>query len=167
MSDTNTLIQNHHQIQQKINRIAYQIYENNYLENEIVMAGIADRGYILAQKIIEALSKVSNLQVTLLELKIDKENPFLTSDMSIENIDFSNKVILVVDDVLNSGKTLMYGVKLFLKNPVKKISTIVLVDRNHKTYPINADYVGLSLATTFKQNVSVVFEPNNDAVFLK
>ena len=72
----------------------------------------------------------------------------------------------MVDDVLNSGKTLIYGVKHFLTIPIKKISTVVLVDRNHKRFPIQADYVGLSLATTMQEHINVEFEEGNDSVFL-
>ena len=163
-----TLLLNHEQIQQKINRMAYQLFENNFTETEIVLAGIEQRGNVLAQRIQIALSKFSKQKVTLLSIVVEKDTPYQTfQNTEIAKDIFENKVVIVVDDVLNSGKTLIYGVNQFLHAPVKKISTLVLIDRNHKCFPVNADYVGLSLATTLKQNIRVVFSDTNDEVFLE
>jgi pyrimidine operon attenuation protein/uracil phosphoribosyltransferase len=163
-----TLLLTHDQIQQKINRMAYQLFESNFTETEIVLAGIEQRGYILAQRIQKALANFSQQKVTLLSIEVEKDSPYQNfQNKLIEKHIFELKVVIVVDDVLNSGKTLIYGVNQFLHAPVKKISTLVLIDRNHKRFPINADYVGLSLATTLKQNIRVVFSDKNDEAFLE
>lgn len=163
-----TLLLTHEQIQQKINRMAYQLFENNYLENEIILAGIQQRGFVLAQRIQQALSVFSKQKVTLLSIEVEKDTPYQTfQQKEIARNIFENKVVIVIDDVLNSGKTLIYGVNQFLHAPVKKIATLVLIDRNHKRFPVNADYVGLSLATTLKQNIKVVFSDQGDEAFLE
>ena len=162
-----TLILNHLQIEQKINRIAHEIYEYNYEEQEIVIAGIADRGYVLAQKICNVLAKISPIKIKLLEIRIDKKNLTLDNfSLQVNENDLTNKVVLVVDDVLNTGKTLIYAIHPFLKFNIKKIATIVLVDRNHNLFPVRADYVGLSMATTLQEHVSVEFADGSDTVFL-
>ncbi|MCE3278392.1 MAG: phosphoribosyltransferase [Bacteroidetes bacterium] len=150
-----TLILNSNQIGQKINRIAYEIYENNYDEKEIVIAGIAKNGFLLAAKIAEVLQNISKIKVQLIEITLDKENPF-SSDLKLKLTDkeLKNKVIILVDDVLNSGKTLIFGAKLFLNSPVKRLTTAVLVDRGHNRYPIKADVVGLSLSTTLQEHIT-------------
>ncbi len=163
-----TLLLTHEQIQQKINRMAYQLFESNFTETEIVLAGIEQRGFVLAGRIQKALATFSQQKVTLLSIEVEKDSPYQSfQNTEIESTIFENKVVIVVDDVLNSGKTLIYGVNQFLHAPVKKISTLVLIDRNHKRFPVNADYVGLSLATTLKQNIKVVFSENNDEAFLE
>jgi pyrimidine operon attenuation protein/uracil phosphoribosyltransferase len=162
------LILNHQQIQQKINRMAYQIFENNFAESDIVLAGIEQRGFILAQRIEAALKKFSSQNIILLSVEVEKDAPYQKNQAPIIAADLiKDKVVIVVDDVLNSGKTLIYGVNRFLHAPVKKIATLVLVDRNHKSFPVNADYVGLSLATTFKQHIKVVFSESGDAAYLQ
>lgn len=163
-----TLLLTHEQIQQKINRMAYQLFENNFTEKEIILAGIEQRGFILAQRIEHALAQFSKQKVTLLSIEVEKDTPYQSfQNKEIDFRIFEHKVVVVIDDVLNSGKTLIYGVNQFLHAPVKKISTLVLIDRNHKRFPINADYVGLSLATTLKQNIRVVFSENKDEAFLE
>jgi pyrimidine operon attenuation protein/uracil phosphoribosyltransferase len=151
-----TLILNSKQIDQKINRIAYEIYENNYNEKEIIIAGISDNGYLLAKRIADVLQKISPIRTKLIEIAINKENPF-SADITITLTDkeLKNKVVVLVDDVLNSGKTLIFGAKPFLSSPVKCLITVVLVDRGHNLYPIKADFVGLSLSTTLQEHITV------------
>lgn len=151
-----TLILNSKQIEQKINRIAYEIYENNYGETEVIIAGIVDNGYVLAKRIAYVLEKISPIKTKLIEIKIDKENPLASEiKIALSDKELKNKVIVLVDDVLNSGKTLIFGVKPFLSSPVKRIITAVLVDRGHNRYPIKADFVGLSLSTTLQEHITV------------
>ena len=151
-----TLILNSKQIEQKINRIAYEIYENNYDEKDIIIAGIGGNGFLLAKRIVDVLQNISPLQIKLIEIIIDKKNP-LSKEIKIELSDeeLKNKVIVLVDDVLNSGKTLIFGAKPFLSTPVKRLTTAVLVDRGHNRYPIKADFVGLSLSTTLQEHITV------------
>lgn len=167
MSESN-LILDHHKIDQKINRIAYQIYEDNYDQNEIIMAGIAKNGYVLAEILKKRLESISDIKVSLKELIIDKKNPLKSkAELKMEGAEIKNKSIVVVDDVLNSGKTMMYALQAFLAAPLKRLSIAVLVNRSHKRFPVNADYVGLSLATTLKEHIEVSFvDPKNHKVTL-
>lgn len=160
------IILNHQEIEHKIKRIAYQIYETFAEENEIILAGISNNGYLLAEKINVTLNSISDLKVTLCEVKIDKSNPFNEITTSISPEVYKNKGIVLVDDVLNSGTTLIYGVKHFLNVPLKKFKTAVLVDRNHKKFPVKADFKGISLSTSSKEHVHVVFEDNNNHAYL-
>ncbi|WP_333601199.1 phosphoribosyltransferase family protein [Flavobacterium sp.] len=160
------IILNHQQIENKTRRIAYQIYETFADEEEIVLAGIAANGYVLAEKIAAILKEIAPLKITLCEVKIDKQNPFNPITTSITKEVYRNKGIVLVDDVLNSGTTLVYGVKHFLEVPVKKFKTAVLVDRNHKKFPVKADFKGISLSTSSKEHVHVVFETDNSYAYL-
>lgn len=160
------IILQHQQIEHKIRRIAYQIYETFADEQEIVLAGIANNGYVLAEKISAVLNHISDIKIVLCEVKIDKQNPFKTISTSITKEAYSGKNLVLVDDVLNSGTTLVYGVKHFLEVPIKKFKTVVLIDRNHKKFPVKADFKGISLSTSSKEHVHVVFENNNDHAYL-
>lgn len=159
-------ILNHQEIEHKIKRIAYQIYETFVDENEIVLAGISSNGFILAKKIATVLGTISDLKIILCEVKIDKTNPFQKITTSVAPDVYKNKGIVLVDDVLNSGTTLIYGVKHFLDVPLNKFKTAVLVDRNHKKFPVKADFKGISLSTSSKEHVHVVFEENNNHAYL-
>ncbi len=160
------IILNNQEIEHKITRIAYQIFETFVDEPQIVIAGIANNGFIFAQKIAQKLSKISNIEVLLCEVFIDKQNPTNTITTSLKTIDYQNKGLVLVDDVLNSGTTLVYGVRHFLAVPIKKFKTAVLVDRNHKKYPVKADFKGISLSTSLLEHVQVVFEDQNSRAFL-
>ena len=163
-----TFILNSKQIQQKINRIAYEIYENNYDEKAIIIAGIASNGFILARHIDEVLQKISPIKTQLIEVVIDKKNPLSTDiKLSLTDKELQNKVIILVDDVLNSGRTLIFGAKPFLNSPVKRLTTVVLVDRGHNSYPIKADFVGLSLSTTLQEHITVeISKKGKETVYL-
>lgn len=168
MAGSQLLILDKKQIQQKINRIAYQILEDNLTEKEIVLAGIWDRGYKLALRLKKVLSKISELKITMLKIELDRQNTKLVANTDLEEVHWKNKVIILVDDVLNSGKTLAYGLGVFLNTPHKKIRTVVLVDRSHKIFPIATDYVGLQIATVLKEHVDVIMdvEGEEDRVYL-
>jgi len=159
-------ILNQEQIKHKIRRIAYQIYESNVQEKEIIIAGIAKNGFILAQKLENELKEISPIQTTLCEVKIDKKNPLGDIKTSLTPDQYKNKAIILVDDVLNSGTTLIYGVRHFLKVPLKHFHTAVLVDRNHKKYPVKVDFKGISLSTSLSETVKVIFEKNKERVEL-
>lgn len=153
-----TVILTKTQIAHKIKRIAYQIYEANVSEETIIIAGIKDNGYVLAKKIKTVVEKISPLKVVLCEVIIDKRQPTKQVITSLNIEEYTQKSIVLVDDVLHSGTTLIYGVKHFLEVPLKQIKTVVLVDRNHKKYPIKVDYKGISLSTSINENVAVIFE---------
>ena len=146
------------QLEQKINRLAWQIYEKNYTEKEIVIVGIEKRGVELANRISEVVSSISNIKVVTATINLDKDNPYDSEiKFSLSISDIKEKVVLLVDDVLSSGKTLMYAASEFLSVPLIKLSTVVLVNRNHNRYPIKADYEGMSLSTTLQEHINVVF----------
>lgn len=164
---TKTQILNHEEITKKINRIAFQIYEDNYDEKEIVIVGIAKKGHLLAKKIAVKLSEITTIKIIDASLIINKDEPSSEDiTLSIDPKEIKNKVVILVDDVLNSGKTLIYGVKYLLNFDMKRMSTVVLVDRNHKRYPIGTHYVGLSLSTTLKDHISVEFTNGKMAAFV-
>ena len=168
MPNSKTLILSNLQIQQRIDRIAYQVYENNYQEKEIIIAGIASNGYLLAKRIADKISKISPIQTKLAEIKINKKNPLSEKvQVSLPEAELKDKVIVVVDDVLESGRTMMYGIDPFLRFSVKRLITVVLVDRDHHSYPVRADFVGISLATTMQEHISVELNGGTkDAVYL-
>ncbi|WP_439151710.1 phosphoribosyltransferase family protein [Winogradskyella sp.] len=155
MALTKNTILSHKEIEHKIKRIAYQIYESNADETELVIAGIESNGYLLARKIKAKLYKISEIESTLCKVSIDKAVPTNPIKTSISKEDYSNKSIVLVDDVLNSGSTLIYGIKHFLDVPLKQFKTAVLVNRNHKKYPVKADFKGISLSTSLFEHVHV------------
>ncbi|KRB57607.1 phosphoribosyltransferase domain-containing protein [Flavobacterium sp. Root186] len=156
------IILTNQEIEHKIKRIAYQIYETFVDEEEVVIAGIASSGSVFAQKIAIVLSDISTLKISLCEVRVDKQNPQLPIQTSLSAEEYSNKGLVLVDDVLNSGTTLIYAVRHFLDVPLKKFKTAVLVDRNHKKYPVKADFKGISLSTSLLEHVQVVFDENGD-----
>lgn len=164
MQTTDTIILNEKQTQQKIKRIAYQIYEANSKEVEVILAGINGNGFLLTQQIGAILTKISDLKVTLCNVYIDKKNPLAPIKTSILKEEYTDKALILIDDVLNSGTTLIYGVKHFLEVPLKRFKTAVLVNRNHKKYPIKADFKGLSLSTSIQEHVQVKFFEDNRVV---
>ncbi|MFD0939335.1 phosphoribosyltransferase family protein [Pedobacter boryungensis] len=168
MPENQVLILNKQQIEQKINRIAFQILEDNLEEKEIVLAGIWDRGYKLALRLKSVLQEIASFKVTMLRIDLEKQNSKLVAKTDLQEAEWKNKVIILVDDVLNSGKTLAYGLGVFLNTPHKKIRTVVLVDRSHKIFPIATDFVGLELSTILKEHVDVVMDVTGeeDRVYL-
>ena len=168
MAESQVLVLDKNQIAQKINRIAYQILEDNLDEKEVVLAGIWDRGYKLAIRLKSVLEKIADFKVTMLRVDLEKLNSKLVAKTDLPESEWTGKVIILVDDVLNSGKTLAYGLGVFLDTPHKKIRTVVLVDRSHKKFPIATDYVGLQLATILKEHVDVVLDVagEEDRVYL-
>lgn len=156
------IILTNQEIEHKIRRIAYQIYETFVDEEEIVIAGITSNGFSFANKIAEVLLTISPLKVSLCEVHINKHQPETIVKTSLTKEEYSNKGLVLVDDVLNSGTTLIYAVRHFLDVPLKKFKTAVLVDRNHKKYPVKADFKGISLSTSSLDNVEVVFNENGE-----
>ena len=154
------------QIKRKIKRISLQIIESNVEEKEVVLAGIEQNGFLIAKELNKMITELSNLNIKLCSLKIDKKNPLNNISTSLNSSEYKNKSIVVVDDVLNSGSTLMYAVKHFLDTELRQLKTAVLVDRNHKKYPIKADFKGVSLSTSIQNHVKVQFDKNSIEAFL-
>jgi len=144
----------------KLKRMAYEILENNVNEEYIVLAGIRESGSVVARNIQKLLLEISSVKTELITITLDKHLP---KDVRVsQQLDFNGKVIIVIDDVANSGKTLLYALKPFLDYQPKKIQTLILVERSHKTFPIHPDYVGLSIATTLQEHIYV--EVNEEEV---
>ncbi len=159
-------ILNHEQISNKIRRIAYQIAEVYMEHDKLILAGIADGGYILAQKLKSELSNICDFEVILCEVTMDKKNPLDTVKTSLPAFEYENQGIVLCDDVLNSGTTLIYAVRHFLEVPVKKFKTAVLVNRNHKKFPVKADFKGISLSTTIEEHIQVDIESSTYSISL-
>ena len=160
------IILNHQEINHKLNRIAHQIYEANINEQQVVLAGIDKNGFILGGLLKEKLEEISELDVIICKVTIDKLNPLEEIKTSLDVSNYENKSIILIDDVLNSGATLIYGVKHFLSVPLKRFKTVVLVNRNHKKYPVKADFKGISLSTSLNEHVTVTLKKNNYKVTL-
>ncbi len=167
MNSTKTLVLTDQKVALIIQRIAWQIFEKHVNEKEVYFVGIQKSGYWLAQRIMAVLGDISSLDLYLVEMEINKKKPHDNSirlNLELENL--KNKNVVLVDDVLNSGKVLIYGVRHLLTQPLKRLTTTVLVDRNHKKYPIKADVKGLSLSTSLQEHVSVEIDKNSAQVFL-
>ncbi len=157
MPNNTTTILTHEEIRHKIRRIAYQIYESNVNETELIIAGIADNGFLFAQRLKKILEEISDLKITLCEVTMNKKAPQNTVQTSLKPELYHNKSVVLIDDVLNSGTSLIYGVKHFLEVPLARFKTAVLVNRNHKKYPIKADFKGISLSTSLHEHIEVYF----------
>jgi len=144
-------------IAKTVTRIAFQIYENHFEEKKLIIAGITDNGVILGKRIRDELKRISEIEVVFIEIKIDKKNPRNPIKLSQDIGICKHQSIVVVDDVLNTGSTLIYAVTHFLSMEIKKIQTAVLVNRNHKNFPIKGDFKGISLSTAIKEHIDVAF----------
>ena len=160
-------ILNTNQIKKIVKRIAYQIHENNLEYPEIILIGVHKNGYTLAEKINKELKQISKSNIKLVSIKINKKNPIEEIELDCKKEYLKNKVIVLVDDVLHTGKTLIYCVKHLLEITPKNFNTVVLIDRNHKKFPIKVDFKGISLSTFISDHVEVVFEDNNSYAFIK
>lgn len=157
----------HDKTVQIIKRMAWQLYENHSQYDELVLCGIQTKGTLLAELLKSELEAISPLKITYGEVAIDKESPSMKpTQINLEVSDYQGKAVVLIDDVLNSGKTLLYALRPFLTVSVKKLSIAVLVDRSHKRYPIHCDVVGLSLSTSLQEHVTVDLSENNFAVYL-
>lgn len=163
---TDNSILNNEQILHKTRRIAYQILENNVHEKEVILAGICGNGYIFATRIQSVLNEISDIQITLCEVHMNKKNPRETITTSVAKEIYENKSLVLIDDVLSSGSTLIYGVKHFLEVSLVRFKTAVLVNRNHKKYPVKADFKGISLSTSLKEHIQVEFTDDSAKAYL-
>ena len=162
-----TEVLNHKQVGQKITRMAFEIYERNlHASGGMVIAGISGMGTILGHLLATELRKISPLQVEEVEVILDKQAVTATEIQLSNPIALKGKTIILVDDVLNTGKTLVYALKPFLEHEVEKIEIAVLVNRSHGLFPVKPDYTGFELATTFNEHIRVDFSGNNYSVHL-
>ena len=144
------------QVKQKIRRMAYEIYEHNFAEKSVVIAGIDGQGYMLAKLLTKELETISPLEVKLVKVSLDKSAPEHSEiGLDTELSSLNKKCIVLVDDVLNTGRTFAYGLKPFLDIEVKKIEIAVLVNRSHTSFPVYPQYTGYELSTTIRDHVEV------------
>jgi len=155
------------EVEQKIKRMAYEIYENNFDEKSLVVAGIFDNGYYLAKLLVEELKIIAPFEITLVKIDIDKKKPSqseITLDCALDKL--RNHTIILVDDVLYTGKTFAYSMKPFLNIKVKKLEVAVLVNRSHTVFPISSKYTGYELSTTLNEHIEVQIGRKKMAVYL-
>lgn len=163
---TKTIVLDHDLVQRKVTRIVHQLYEEYHGEESIVLVGVAPRGLTLAKRLQHGLAIASDLRTQLVELKLDKDAPLEGAvKLSVDPSLLRDRVVVLVDDVLMSGRTLMHAASFLVLVPLKKLTTVVLVDRRHRAYPIRADIVGLTLSTTLQEHISVEFG-KKDTVYL-
>ncbi|MEK6480075.1 phosphoribosyltransferase family protein [Catalinimonas sp. 4WD22] len=183
LSTTPRLILNADQIQQKIRRIAYEIYERNFKDQQLILAGIVDRGFALAERIGRELDAISHfkyaetsassgrhteasLQLVKIHLeKFTNKQCEVKLDYPLEQLE--GKRIILVDDVLNTGRTLAYSMRPFLEQNISQMEIAVLVNRSHSKFPVIANYTGYELATTLEEHIEVILDGQADAVHLK
>lgn len=144
-----------------IRRIAYQIYEDNIAEKRIVIAGVISNGDKVAKSIAKVLRSISDIEVIDCQIQIDKKNPRKKTEISIDTSLYENQSIVIVDDVLHTGSTLIYAVRHFLQVSISQCKVAVLINRNHKKFPIKADYKGISLSTSMHEHVEIVCKNNS------
>jgi len=159
MQNRNCVLDNE-AITRKMKRMALEIAEQNNEVSDLVIAGITGNGEIVAKCLVEELSKLNTVKTSLIKVMLNKKQ--LMDAVLEPATDVTNKTVILVDDVANTGKTMLYALKPFLSALAAKIQTLVLVERSHKLFPIQTDYAGLSLATTLQEHISV--ETEGDAI---
>ena len=168
MEKLRTTILNNDDVEKKIARIAFQIIEEYYEDKELLIVGISKNGFLLAEKIAKLVQRdLPKSTINLMELTINKRNPLKENVTISPNLSFGNKKVILVDDVLNSGKTLMHAASYIVSKDIKKMNTVVLVDRRHRNFPIKADWVGLTLSTTIQEHINVEILKNEISVYLE
>lgn len=163
-----SIVLNQQQINQKIERIAYQILENTFEEKIVFVAGISGNGFLLAERIVVKLAEISKDQdIRLFEVTVNKDNPLdEIIKLSIDDNDLSQSTVILVDDVINSGRTMIHAVRRILENKVSILKIATLVNRTHRRYPVSADFVGMNIATTLADNI-IVELGSNEVAFLE
>ncbi len=160
-------ILNQRQIEHRLSRMAYEVYEAHYHEQEVILAGIQRKGYELARKIHEILSTISSINFKLSKIHFDKRNPVDSHpELDLPLSEVSERSVILIDDVINTGETLFYATKPFQQMKVKQLKVLVLVNRDHTAFPFQPDYTGLSLATTLQERITVKLNEEEEAVYL-
>jgi len=153
MPDTKKYFLDQAVAEKKLRRMALEIIENNLDEEELILAGIAESGSVVAKNIQQMIAENADIPTVLINISLDKRLP---QEIKLSQaIDFTDKVIVVIDDVANSGRTLLYALKPFLQYQPKKIQALVLVERSHNSFPVCPDYVGVSISTTLQEHICV------------
>jgi len=150
---TRTAILDEDAVKRKIRRIALEVAEQNAGELHLVIAGIVGNGETVARSVAEELKKVNNISVDVIKIELNKREP---AEVTLHpQVELNDKIVIIADDVANTGKTMFYALKPFLGASPKKIQTLALVERSHKLFPIQTDYTGLSIATTLQEHIAV------------
>ncbi len=168
MNETASSVLDDRQIKQKIQRIAYEIYENHFGESQLWLAGIDGQGYELARLLQAKLSEISPIKISLLKVTVDKQAPSqqeVKTDLPIENVKGSS--IILVDDVLYTGRTLAYALEPFLHQPIKSLRVAVLVNRSHTVFPVQPTYTGYELSTTLSDHIEVSLHASGSKVVIR
>lgn len=153
---TRTAILDEDGVKRKIKRMALQVAEQNAGESHLVIAGIVGNGETVARSVAEEIRKINHIKVDVIQIELNKREP---ADVSINpEVDLNDKIIIIADDVANTGKTMFYALKPFLNSSPKKVQTLALVERSHKLFPIQTDYTGLSITTTLQEHIAVETE---------
>lgn len=157
------IILNKEEINNKINRIAFSIIEDYYDKTSITLVGFEHNGHTIAKKLKNIIEKTKKFKVSVHKIKTtNNKNYKIFPKLKGEHV----KNIFLVDDVLKSGRTIIYGIKEILEYNIESLKTIILVNRNHNKFPIGVDYVGLNLSTTLKNHIEVVLEKNKEIAYL-
>ena len=162
-----TLVLTEKQINQKLDRIAYEIVENNFDDEHIYLVGIKGNGFRIAKELGKRLENIGQQKIDICELTIDKKNPLehdISTSIPLEK--FDKETIVLVDDVINSGRTMQYALIKLLERPTKRVKTVALVDRKHRSFPIRCDYVGLTLSTTLQNRIEVTLDGEKKAYLI-
>ena len=157
------IILNKEEINNKIKRIGFSIIEDYYQQKSITLIGFEKNGYIIAKKLKKNIEKEYKLKISLHKIKNKDEDEYEINP-PIQND--NPKHIFLVDDVLKSGRTIIYGIKEILEHNIESLKTIILVNRNHNEFPIGVDYVGLNLSTTLKDHIEVILRKDKEIVYL-
>ena len=167
MQEVKDLILDETQIRQKVKRIAFEIFENNITEKELIIAGIPTEGYKLAEMLVKELSKITPFKLTLAKILLDKKGKLNSKvELDIDVNLAASKTVIIVDDVLHTGKTFILGMKPFLEVDVKKIQVAVLVNRSYTVFPVNVNYTGYELSTTLSEQIQVILDKKGFGVYL-
>lgn len=159
-------ILNKEQIKDKIKRISYEIYEKNFDNEDIIICGIEKNGSVIAKKIINELDYICNINIQFISISLDKKKPLDSVKIKSSKNDIIDKPLILIDDVSNTGKTLMYVIKELIKLEPKKINTAVLVNRDHTLFPIKIDFIGLSLSTSISNHIEVILNEKEIGAYL-
>lgn len=159
-------ILNKRQIEDKIKRISYEIYEENFDNESIIICGIENNGSIIAKKVIKELESICSIKIEFISIALNKKKPLNTVEIKTQKIIIKNKPIILIDDVSNTGRTLIYVIKELAKFEPKKINTAILVNRDHSLFPIKINFVGLSLSTSINNHIEVILNKNEMGAYL-
>ena len=154
------------QIEDKIKRISYEIYEENFDNESIIICGIEKNGSTIAKEVIKELESICNIKIEFISVALNKKKPLNTVEIKSKQNTIKDKSIILIDDVSNTGRTLIYVINELTKFEPKKINTAILVNRDHSLFPVKINFVGLSLSTSINNHIEVILDKNEMAAYL-